>query len=398
MERALPLASWGTADDAGASGHRETPTTLPETAEEYLLAVASLSAKVPDVFVSTIDPRAFDRNQTPVALDLRTARGSLTPAVRPSKEWQDAVVHSFQRLQRQVQRASDAADAGSLHVPDATVALPPASDFGAWRRLWLGPSASAIARTQAGLAGHKRKRPAASEAPASTQVWMASDSESESGSADVDADTAEGHARPTSSSSSSTSASASAAAAAGHAYVDGGVGNHFNHGGGHTAPATGISRTAPMVPTPPTLSLLLHMDHPTAAKLLEKAAAAYGAGQEDASSIAVRGGASSGRGTLGLHRPQHTTGPALLLTPAEGAWLYALMARLDSPVTGDVAASLRQLYVVCRQQRQALTLANGVSSTDGAAAQSLSLSVLNTLLVVIGRYFAQELTDEDGSS
>ena len=62
---------------------------------------------------------------------------------------------------------------------------------------------------------------------------------------------------------------------------------------------------------------------------------------------------------------------------AEASWLYALLAALQVPFVGTTAATLRELYLLMRDQRRALG-----SSSSSLAAPSL-------LCIVAGRFFGQ---------
>ena len=91
--------------------------------------------------------------------------------------------------------------------------------------------------------------------------------------------------------------------------------------------------------------------------------------------------------------------PARTLRPAEAAWLYGYLARLERPLLAEVTSTLRQLFVACRQQRAALLLRQGApeggSSPRRQQRRGDALVALNVLIAVTGRVFAQRLPGED---
>jgi survival of motor neuron protein-interacting protein 1 len=75
-----------------------------------------------------------------------------------------------------------------------------------------------------------------------------------------------------------------------------------------------------------------------------------------------------------------------MMTVSEAAWLYALLARLDKPLHGGMAAAIRQLFKLTVAQRAALC-ARGAGNAAHAAA-------LSTLAAVAGRFFEQAMPGE----
>ena len=68
------------------------------------------------------------------------------------------------------------------------------------------------------------------------------------------------------------------------------------------------------------------------------------------------------------------------LGASASAWLFAILARLDMPISGDMAASLRQLLRRCCAIRAHLR-----PSQD----YDCALACLNTIIVVVGDVFGQ---------
>lgn len=78
-----------------------------------------------------------------------------------------------------------------------------------------------------------------------------------------------------------------------------------------------------------------------------------------------------------------------VLSAAESMWLYALLARLDLPLTPDMGACVRQLYLLCSSQmRWLLEAPSSLSEATHAAA------AIHTLAVVAGSAFSQRLAHE----
>ena len=104
---------------------------------------------------------------------------------------------------------------------------------------------------------------------------------------------------------------------------------------------------------PPMLDLVLHIDHGTVEHLLKD----Y---------IDVLADES---GKVRTHR---------------GLWLFALLTRLEKPLTGDMAAALTKLTKVCRVRRDAV---------DEAEMREESMmeevKVLNVIILVCEEYFRQ---------
>jgi hypothetical protein len=74
------------------------------------------------------------------------------------------------------------------------------------------------------------------------------------------------------------------------------------------------------------------------------------------------------------------------LSLAEGAWLYALLAALHTPLLGATSALLRELFLLLRDHRAEALLA-------GDADPAL-LATESALCVVLGRFFGARLDGE----
>ena len=90
----------------------------------------------------------------------------------------------------------------------------------------------------------------------------------------------------------------------------------------------------------------------------------------------------------------------LFVCERQGLWLYALLAKLEKPLCRDVAATLRQLFRVCVNQRASLDMSNssmgaGSSSSSSSRGTNISsnsndkLAILNTIICITGSYFGQ---------
>lgn len=93
-----------------------------------------------------------------------------------------------------------------------------------------------------------------------------------------------------------------------------------------------------------------------------------------------------------------------LISLAEAAWLYALFARLDKPLHGEMAATVRQLFKLLQSQRAALQplvaplvrpAHQEAPATTAWDSRALSLlAALNTLAAVTGKFFEQRGASE----
>lgn len=83
--------------------------------------------------------------------------------------------------------------------------------------------------------------------------------------------------------------------------------------------------------------------------------------------------------------------------------MYALLARLDKPLHADVAATVRQLFVLCRTQLAALaphvstvgagSTGTGTGDVPGTSYNAVAVA-LRLLAVIAGDYFSQRLSYE----
>jgi len=69
----------------------------------------------------------------------------------------------------------------------------------------------------------------------------------------------------------------------------------------------------------------------------------------------------------------------------QSVWLFALLARIDMPLTPDAEASVRSLLVFCCSLRPHM-------NASGASQDAELLACLNTIITLTGIYFGQEET------
>ena len=88
------------------------------------------------------------------------------------------------------------------------------------------------------------------------------------------------------------------------------------------------------------------------------------------------------------------------MTSNRARWLYGLLARLAKPLHRDDAAVLRRLLRECCVRRAgirfgvAATEMSADGTTGGGGSSRTAVSLLNTLIAVVGIYFEQGTTDE----
>jgi hypothetical protein len=117
----------------------------------------------------------------------------------------------------------------------------------------------------------------------------------------------------------------------------------------------------PHPPHAPTLAAVLAMDQLAVLRALERAARRL-------ASAAQRRGPPPGL--------------------AEGAWLYALLCALHTPLLGTSSALLRELFLVLRDRRA------GALAAGSAAAGSALVAADTVACVVLGRFFGVRLASE----
>ena len=86
----------------------------------------------------------------------------------------------------------------------------------------------------------------------------------------------------------------------------------------------------------------------------------------------------------------HTT---YAMTTNRARWLYGLLARLAKPLHRDDAAILRRLLRECCIRRARIRVAVDKTTARGGGSQTI-VSLLNTLIAIVGIYFEQGTTDE----
>merc|ERR1712059_217747 len=75
-----------------------------------------------------------------------------------------------------------------------------------------------------------------------------------------------------------------------------------------------------------------------------------------------------------------------------GPWVYAVLSRLEKPLTPDVGSSLRDLARLCSSER--CRLVGGVEQVKGESDEELKetdedLAALNLFICLVARYFDQ---------
>jgi len=79
---------------------------------------------------------------------------------------------------------------------------------------------------------------------------------------------------------------------------------------------------------------------------------------------------------------------------AYGPWLYALLTRLEKPLTPDVGSSLRDLALLCAQQR--LVVAGKVECIETGGVPDDTIAALNLFICLVAKYFDQgDLVDKE---
>ena len=99
-------------------------------------------------------------------------------------------------------------------------------------------------------------------------------------------------------------------------------------------------------------------------------------------------GVDGGGEEVGTYK--HTT---YAMTTNRARWLYGLLARLAKPLHRDDAAMLRKLLRECCIRRARIRVAVDETTARGGGSQTV-VSLLNTLIAIVGIYFEQGTTDE----
>jgi len=72
---------------------------------------------------------------------------------------------------------------------------------------------------------------------------------------------------------------------------------------------------------------------------------------------------------------------------AYGPWVYALLTRLEKPLTPDVGSSLRDLALFCAQER--LVVAGKVECIETGGVPDDTIAALNLFICLVAKYFDQ---------
>ena len=355
----------------------------PATAEEYMYAVRMQARAAPGLLLMS---GAASTSASGGSTVLRVAAAGPShdlSAIRHLLQngghvgWQDRVLSDFAGLRALINELQDRMDGkrpaaaaavrAAAVVPSPPALPPPVSDLAAWRACCLesGPAqhgSASLASLEQAEARHASRRRL-------TRIELSDGSDGEEGD-----------------------------------YGDDG----FNGSAASSNAASNNNIGVDFKPLPPWLSVLMQYDQLAVLRSLKRlipyflrrfAAATEAQGDPSSSSATSSNndsGSSSARGVI---------------TTAEAAWLYALLARLEKPLLADVASLIRQLFVGLRSQRNAL-LSKAVlvpsqqQQSDGAQQQLVSepqlegvladaLASLHVLLAIAGRFFEQRLPGED---
>jgi len=80
--------------------------------------------------------------------------------------------------------------------------------------------------------------------------------------------------------------------------------------------------------------------------------------------------------------------------PEYGPWVYALLTRLEKPLTPDVGSSLRDLALFCAQER--VKIASKVACIETGGVPDDNIAALNLFICLVAKYFDQgDLVDRD---
>ena len=311
-------------------------SVAPSTAEGYLQLVRALSRRVPDVMVM----EGALECETAVSV-VSAPSAAITPVPdSASATWAAATLESFSRLRATLLHVAVALEEGRyLLAPALARNAAPLSAVSAteWRQLIAGGTSV----DEGGNGG------GAGAAFAASQVWYADD-------ADGDAEWEEGEG-----------------ADEDGGFYDGGEVACTNEGGGGgsdegvgeaSAPDEHVDETdsSSRLPLAPSLPTVASLDQLTVLRLL-------GFLIRDVRSAWTRGGDSK-----------------QYISPAQVSWLYALLAALQLPLLNTTAAAIRDLFVLLRSQRDALT------ACSEANAKALARAGVETLLVICGDSFGQK--------
>ena len=80
--------------------------------------------------------------------------------------------------------------------------------------------------------------------------------------------------------------------------------------------------------------------------------------------------------------------------PQLGPWLYALLCRLEKPLSPDMGSLLRDLALLCAKFRQQIANKEGIVNLQGEPNEDIA--ALNLFICLVAKYFDQgDLADED---
>ena len=81
-------------------------------------------------------------------------------------------------------------------------------------------------------------------------------------------------------------------------------------------------------------------------------------------------------------------------TPQYGPWLYALLVRLEKPLTPDTASLLRDLALTAARERT--RIAASLGPQDSSDTPDENIAALNLFICLVAKYFGQgDLEDSE---
>ncbi|KAM3569977.1 hypothetical protein VYU27_007947 [Nannochloropsis oceanica] len=393
MQQALPL---GDGDHIDPHYLHEVQTRAargepPISAEEYLLRVRLEFAALPDVMEAThIDPRAYDSHQTAYM----PSQPSLPPTpaeLAPSVEWEEDVLANFYEVRESLTTLEEVGVG-----KDRKIKVPPLREEGSWRVFFFGRKE----RGERGGVGRGRKRKKVGGEEDEKEMVVEGRNGEERGNEEEGDEMKEEREKekfpevpptPTATVAPEGEGLEGGIETAAPAATDGPTASSQPHPSSLPPslaalisppppslpalpkPAPAVAVAAPPVvyegPTPPLTSLVLQFDQVCTVRLL-----AYHAQWFDSSSS---------------------------LKYAQGAWLFALLARLSQPLHPEAAALVRQIYRRCYLLRAHFPLPNpaaeagegreeeerGIEGEDEGPVAVLGR--LNTLIAITGTFFEQ---------
>ena len=83
-------------------------------------------------------------------------------------------------------------------------------------------------------------------------------------------------------------------------------------------------------------------------------------------------------------------------SPQYGPWLYALLVRLEKPLTPDTASLLRDLALSAARERRRIAASLGPQPPAASEAPDENIAALNLFICLVAKYFGQgDLEDSE---